>query len=111
MEGIVRITSVIPQGNPDWDSTTADPATSSAPYRVYNIGNSQPTRLMDYIRCIENAAGREAKKDFLPMQQGDVYRTYADSSALATATGFKPDTPLQDGIDRTVAWFREFYNL
>ena len=111
VEGIVRITSVIPQGDPDWDSTIADPATSSAPYRVYNIGNSQPTRLRDYIRCIENAAGREARKDFLPMQQGDVYRTYADSSALATATGFKPDTPLQDGIDRTVAWFREFYNL
>ena len=111
VEGIVRITSVIPQGDPDWDSTIADPATSSAPYRIYNIGNSQPTRLMDYIRCIENAAGREARKDFLPMQQGDVYRTYADSSALATATGFKPDTPLQDGIDRTVAWFREFYNL
>lgn len=111
VEGIVRITSVIPQGDPDWDSTTADPATSSAPYRVYNIGNSQPTRLMDYIRCIENAAGREARKDFLPMQQGDVYRTYADSSALAAATGFKPDTPLQNGIDRTVAWFREFYNL
>lgn len=111
VEGIVRITSVIPKGDPLWDSTTADPASSSAPYRVYNIGNSQPTRLMDYIRCIEMAAGREARKEFLPMQPGDVYRTYADSSALADATGFKPDTPLQDGIDRTVAWFKEFYGL
>lgn len=111
VEGIVRITSVIPEGNPEWDSVKADPAMSSAPYRIYNIGNSQPTRLMDYIRCIENAAGREAKKDFLPMQPGDVYQTYADSSALAEATGFKPNTLLQNGIDRTVAWFKEFYNL
>ncbi len=111
VEGIVRITSVIPEGNPEWDSVTADPAMSSAPYRIYNIGNSQPTRLMDYIKFIENAAGREAKKEFLPMQQGDVYQTYADSSALAEATGFKPDTPLQSGIDRTVAWFKQFYNL
>lgn len=111
VEGVVRITSVIPQGNPGWDSTTADPASSSAPYRVYNIGNSQPTRLMDYISCIEKAAGREAKKDFLPMQPGDVYQTYADSSALAEATGFRPATPLQTGIDRTVAWFKEFYGL
>ncbi len=111
VEGIVRITDVIPQGNPDWDETNPDPATSPAPYRIYNIGNQHPTRLMDYISCIEKAIGREAKKDFLPMQQGDVYQTYADSSALADATGFKPDTELQDGIDRTVAWFKEYYNL
>ena len=111
VEGIVRITSVIPVGDSEWDSTTADPATSSAPYRIYNIGNSQPTRLMDYIRCIEKSAGREAKKEFLPMQQGDVYQTYADSSALAAATGFRPATPLQTGIDRTVKWFKEFYKL
>ena len=111
VEGIVRITSVIPVGDPEWDSTMADPATSSAPYRIYNIGNSQPTRLMDYIRCIEKSAGREAKKEFLPMQQGDVYQTYADSSALAAATGFRPATPLQTGIDRTVKWFKEFYKL
>ena len=77
----------------------------------YNIGNQQPTRLMDYIGCIEKAAGRKAKKEFLPMQPGDVYRTFADSSALAIATGFKPGTPLQEGIDRTVAWFREYYHL
>ncbi|MEZ3562258.1 MAG: NAD-dependent epimerase [Duncaniella dubosii] len=111
VEGIVRITSVIPQGNKDWDETNPDPATSSVPYRIYNIGNSQPTRLMDYIHCIENSIGHEAQKDFLPMQQGDVYQTYADSSALAEATGFRPSTPLQSGIDRTVAWFKEFYNL
>lgn len=111
VEGIVRIVDVIPEGNKDWDETSPDPATSPAPYRVYNIGNQRPTRLMDYISCIEKAIGREAKKEFLPMQAGDVYQTYADSSALAEATGFRPDTPLQDGIDRTVAWFRSFYNL
>ena len=111
VEGVIRILDVIPQGNKDWDEEHPDPATSPAPYRIYNIGNQQPTRLMDYIRCIEKAIGREAKKDFLPMQPGDVYQTYADSSALGEATGFKPCTPLQSGIDRTVAWFKDFYNL
>lgn len=111
VEGIVRIADVIPEGNADWDETSPDPATSPAPYRVYNIGNQTPTRLMDYIACIEKAIGREAKKEFLPMQAGDVYQTYADSSALAEATGFCPGTPLQTGIDRTVEWFRNFYNL
>lgn len=111
VEGIVRITDVIPAGNPDWDETAPDPATSSAPYRVYNIGNSTPTKLMDYISCIENAIGNEAEKEFLPMQQGDVYQTYADSSALAEATGFRPGTQLQKGIDKTVAWFKDYYGL
>lgn len=111
VEGIVRITDVIPTGNPDWDETNPDPATSPAPYRIYNIGNQRPTRLMDYISCIESAIGREAKKDFLPMQPGDVYQTFADSSALAEATNFRPNTDLQDGINRTVNWFKEYYNL
>ena len=111
VEGIIRVIDVIPTGNPVWDEAKPDPATSPAPYRVYNIGNSQPTRLMDYIRSIELAIGREAKKNFLPMQPGDVYQTYADSSALVEATGFSPCTPLQDGINRTVDWFKQFYKL
>lgn len=111
VEGVVRISRVIPEGNNKWDAEQPDPATSPAPYRIYNIGNSQPVKLMDYIECIEQACGKEAKKDFLPMQPGDVYQTYADSSALGEATGFKPNTPLQSGIDRTVAWFKQFYNL
>ncbi len=111
VEGVVRIVDIIPQSNPEWDETNPDPATSPAPYRIYNIGNQQPTRLMDYINCIEKAIGREAKKEYLPMQPGDVYQTFADSSALGDATGFRPSTPLQNGIDRTVAWFRKFYNL
>ena len=109
VEGVVRISEVIPQGNPDWDEKNPDPATSPAPYRVFNIGNQRPTKLMDYISCIEKATGKEAKKDFLPMQPGDVYQTYADSSALAEATGFKPDTDLQEGINKTVKWFKEYF--
>lgn len=111
VEGVVRIIDVIPAGNKDWDELNPDPATSPAPYRIYNIGNSQPTKLMDYISAIEKAIGREAKKEYLPMQPGDVYQTYADSSSLAEATGFKPDTPLQTGIDKTVDWLKKYFNL
>jgi len=111
VEGVIRIIDVIPEENPDWNEKCPDPATSSAPYRIYNIGNQQPTRLMDYIACIEKAIGRVARKEFLPMQPADVYQTYADSSALGEATGFKPNTSLQAGIDRTVTWFKEFYGL
>ena len=111
VEGVVRIVEITPKANPDWDEKNPDPATSPAPYRIYNIGNQHPTKLMDYINCIEKAIGREARKNYLPMQAGDVYQTYADSSALAEATGFKPNTPLQEGIDRTVQWFREYFKI
>ena len=111
VEGIIRISSVVPQANPDWNEKIADPSCSSAPYRIYNVGNSHPTKLMDYINCIETAIGREAIKEYLPMQPGDVYQTYADSSALAEVTGFCPDTPLQNGIKHTVNWFKSYFNL
>jgi len=111
VEGILRITDVIPKGNLDWDESHPDPSTSPAPYRIFNIGNQHPTKLMDYIKCIENAIGVEAKKIFLPMQPGDVYQTYADSSALNATIGFRPATSLQDGINQTVAWFKQYYNF
>lgn len=111
VESVSRIIDCVPMGNDKWDEENADPASSPAPYRIYNIGNQQPTKLMDYIRCIEKAIGREAKKEFLPMQKGDVYQTYADSTALFETTGFRPDTPLQAGINNTVEWFKEYYNL
>jgi UDP-glucuronate 4-epimerase len=111
VEGVVRILNVIPTKNEAWDAEHPDPASSTAPYRIYNIGNQKPTRLMDYIATIEKATGIVAEKEFLPMQPGDVYRTYADSSALCAATGFRPQTELQDGINHTVAWFREFYKV
>ena len=111
VEGVVRILDVIPTGIENWDDIAADPANSSAPYRVYNIGNSQPVKLMDFISEIERAAGKEAKKEFLPMQPGDVYQTFADSSALAESTGFKPCTSLRTGIEKTVEWFRNYYKI
>ena len=111
VESLARLVDILPERNPAWDDKNPDPATSRAPYRIYNIGNQRPTRLMDYISCIEKATGREARKEFLPMQPGDVYQTYADSSALAEATGFRPDTDLQEGINRTVEWFRRYFNI
>ncbi len=111
VEGISRIAEIIPERNNDWNSQTPDPSFSPAPYRIYNIGNQHPIKLMDYIQCIENTIGREAAKEYLPMQPGDVICTYADSSALAAATGFTPSTPLEDGIRKTVDWFREYYKL
>lgn len=111
VESVVRVIDVIPEGDPDWDDKKPNPATSTAPYRIYNIGNQHPTQLMDYIKCIETAIGHEAQKEFLPMQPGDVYQTFACSNALYKATEFKPSTSLQDGIDRTVEWFRQYYKL
>lgn len=111
VEGVIRIAQVIPVGNAEWDETNPDPASSPAPYRIYNIGNSKPTKLMDYIHYIEKSIGREAQKEFLPMQPGDVYQTYADSSALAETVGFKPQTELGFGINKTIKWFRGYYNI
>ncbi|MBO5380561.1 MAG: NAD-dependent epimerase [Bacteroides sp.] len=111
VEGVIRVIDSTPAGNKEWNGQQPDPSTSSAPYKVYNIGNSQPVKLMDFIQAIENAIGREAKKNFLPMQPGDVYQTNADTTALQNELGFKPDTPIQEGVNRTIAWFREFYKL
>lgn len=110
VEGVARITRKIPVPNKNWDAVKADPSVSVAPYRIYNIGNQNPTRLLDYISAIEKAVGKAAIKEMLPMQPGDVYQTYADSSALAEATGFSPSTPLEVGIAKTVEWYKEFYN-
>lgn len=108
-ESVSRILEVIPAEDKDWDAINADPSTSSAPYRIYNVGNQRPTKLLDYISEIESAIGKEASKEMLPMQAGDVYQTGADSSALAKATGFKPSTSLHDGIKKTVEWFCSYY--
>lgn len=108
VESIIRILPIIPDGVPDWNNLEPDPSTSSAPFRIYNIGNSSPTGLMDYIRCIENESGIKAKIEFMPMQPGDVYKTYADSSALYDTIGFKPATRLSDGIAETIRWYRQY---
>ncbi|MCP4595148.1 NAD-dependent epimerase [Neptuniibacter sp.] len=107
VEGVIRIQDVVPSRD---DSRLMDsPASSKAPYRIYNIGNNEPIELMSFIQAIENAAGKEAIKEYLPMQPGDVPATYADVSDLQQAVGFKPSTSIQDGMDQFVDWFKEFY--
>lgn len=110
-ESVARIAGIIPQRDDKWDALTADPSTSCAPYRIYNVGCQHPIRLIDYISCIESAIGKEAKKVYLPMQPGDVYQTSSDSSSLAAATGFTPCTPLEEGIKKTVEWFKSYYKI
>ncbi len=107
-EGTVRVLDRIAAPNPDFDAAAPDAGSSRAPYRVYNIGNHQPVELMVFIETIERALGMEAKKNFLPMQAGDVPATYADVADLARDTGFAPKTPLADGIERWTAWFRAY---
>jgi UDP-glucuronate 4-epimerase len=109
VEGVVRSLDRIATPNPNWDGTSPDPSTSSAPYRLYNIGSSQPVELMHFIACIEKALGKTAKKNFLPLQPGDVPRTYADIDALVRDIGFRPETPIEEGIPRFVEWYRSYY--
>ncbi|MCD1126069.1 NAD-dependent epimerase [Jinshanibacter sp. LJY008] len=109
VESIIRLQSVIPAANSSWTVETGTPATSSAPYVVYNIGNSSPVRLMEYIEAIEKALGKTAQKNLLPMQPGDVMETSADTSALYNVIGFKPHTSVIDGVQKFVDWYREFY--
>ena len=109
VEAIVRIQDVIPQPDPEWTVEEGSPATSSAPYRVYNIGNSSPMELMDYINALEQALGLEAKKNMMPIQPGDVLNTSAETQALYKTIGFKPETPVQQGVKNFVDWYKEYY--
>jgi len=111
VEGVIRATDKIAAPNPDWSAENPDPSTSYAPYRVYNIGNNAPVNLLEFIRVIEACLGREARKNFLPMQPGDVASTYADVSQLIDSTGFKPSTTLQEGIAKFVDWYRSYYGV
>lgn len=110
-EAIIRLADVIPQPNMEWMVETASPAESSAPYRVYNIGNSQPVELKTFIHELESALGMPAKMNLLPLQPGDVLETSADTSALEAVIGFKPQTQLASGLARFVSWYRTFYSL
>ena len=109
VEGTIRVLDKPATPDPAYRAQQPDPATSSAPYRVFNIGNSQPTPLLDYIACLEQAFGRQAQKELLPMQPGDVQATAADTSALEAWVGFRPNTPLKEGIQRFADWYREYY--
>jgi UDP-glucuronate 4-epimerase len=106
---VLRTADRIAAPNPDWSGDRPDAASSNAPYRLYNIGNNNPVELMHFIACIEKALGKEAKKNFLPLQPGDVPKTYADVDALVADVGFKPATPIEDGIARFIAWYRSYY--
>ncbi|MDH5493271.1 MAG: NAD-dependent epimerase/dehydratase family protein, partial [Myxococcales bacterium] len=109
VEGVVRVLDRPAEPDAAFRAEQPDPATSDAPFRVYNIGNHEPIELMEMIRAVERCLGKEAKKNLLPMQPGDVPATYADVDALAEAVGFRPQTPLDVGIARFVEWYREFH--
>jgi len=109
VEGVIRILDRPAPPNPDWSSEKPDSATSSAPWRVYNIGNNNPVNLMDYISALEEALGKEAKKEFLPIQPGDVPDTYADVTDLVEQFGYKPNISVKDGIANFAKWFKEYY--
>ncbi len=109
VEGVVRIADVVPQRDESWKVETGSPATSSAPYRVYNIGHGSPINLMEFIQEIESALGIEAKKNFREMQAGDVYKTFADTADLFAATGYTPQVGVKEGVAKFVQWYREFY--
>ncbi len=111
IEGVVRAVDTIPAGNPEWSGKHPDPATSPAPYKVYNIGNSHPVDLLDFIEAIEDALGRKAVKNFLPLQPGDVPATWADTKDLAWDLNYKPRTDFKKGIRLFIEWFREYYGV
>jgi len=107
-EGTVKVLDRIPTPNPAFDTDAPEPGTSYAPYRVYNIGNHTPVELMEFIKTIEDALGIKAKKNYMPMQAGDVVATYADIDALQQDVGFEPKTPLSTGIDKWVEWYKSY---
>lgn len=111
VEGVVRVIDSPPAGNPGWSGRQPDPGTSVAPYRVYNVGNSRPVKLLDFIEAIEDALGKRAVKNFLPMQPGDVPATWADVSDLAADFGYQPSTPVEEGIRRFVEWYKKYYKI
>lgn len=111
VESITRLTKRPAQPNPEWSGTNPDPGSSYAPYKVYNIGNNSPVRLMDFIEAIENKLGRTAKKNFLPLQAGDVPETYANVEDLFRDIDFQPKTTIQEGVNKFIDWYREYYGV
>lgn len=111
VEGVIRVNDNPPKGNPDWSGKNPDPGTAKAPYTVYNIGNNSPVKLMDFVSIIEKSLGMEAKKNFMPMQAGDVAATYADVQDLINNLGYKPQTSLEYGVGEFIKWYRDFYSV
>ena len=110
VEGVIRVLRRPAESDPSWNPAIPNPGTSSAPYRLFNIGTHQPVDLMRFIQVLESKLGTKANLNMLPMQPGDVYETFADVSDLAAAIGFAPSTSLEEGLERFVSWYREFYN-
>lgn len=110
VEGVVRVIDKVAEPNPGFDTSTPDPASSYAPYRIYNIGNNEPVQLMEFIDTIENAVGKKAEKNMMGMQDGDVVATYANIDALIEAVDFKPATPLKEGIQQFVDWYKTYHD-
>lgn len=111
VEGVVRVLDRPASPNPDWSGLRPDPATARAPYRIYNIGNSEPVELLVYIELIEKALGKTTEKILLPLQAGDVEHTYADVSDLERDVEYRPQVSINEGIERFVSWYREFYRV
>lgn len=111
VEGVIRASDQIAEPNADWSSDDPDPATSNAPYRLFNIGNNNPVKLSAYIEALEKALNKTAKQDLLPLQPGDVPDTYADSSELKKAVDYQPATPIEEGVANFVAWYRDYYQI
>ncbi len=111
VECLARLVTRIPEGNPSWVGSELDPATSFAPYRLFNIGNSNPVELMHLIEVLEDCLGQKSIKEFLPMQPGDVPATYADVDDLVREVSLRPDTPIEVGVQRFVDWYRSFYGV
>ncbi|MCX8123907.1 MAG: NAD-dependent epimerase [Spirochaetes bacterium] len=111
VEGVYRITFKIPQRQQEFDTMHPDPASSSAPYRIYNIGNNRPVQLMYFIEVLEQITGKKAKINYLPIQPGDVLTTFADIDELTQAVGYRPVTTIEEGLQKFVKWYREYYNV
>lgn len=111
VEAIIRLIYKKPQPNSDWSRNHSDPSTSHAPYKVYNIGNNTPVHLIDFIHLIETKLQLKAKKEFLPLQPGDVTETYADITDLIAVVGFKPQTPIEEGISHFIDWYKDYYSI
>ena len=111
VEGVIRVQNIVPMSNSEWRVETGNAASSSAPYRVFNIGHGQPVKLMSFVESLEQAIGLEARKHMMPMQPGDVYQTYADVEDLFSATGYKPQVKVEEGVQRFVDWYRSYYQI
>ncbi len=111
VEGVIRVIDHPPAGNSEWTGASPDPSCSKAPYKVYNIGNSSPVKLMDFIEAIEASLGKKAEKNLMPIQPGDVPATWADVTDLVEDLDYKPNTPIQEGVSRFIAWYKEFYKV